>query len=229
MTTQNYKQQELHISHLRDDVRDDLQQIIQWFEYQDINLSMMKTISRDVGADYNLQHSGSQLVNETLAQLNYDYSVYTLQHYIQYVGQFLHRELQIVAMKLSRSTTGACIRLANHDIIFFNDTRHPLLQEHVIVHETAHLLLDHQMINIRLDDKTSMSNSDYRSLLSHLRSNEPIMTVRDAILNDIDLTQEAEAEAFAKRFLTQAKAYKNYQTLRERRDSRLFPPFSELS
>lgn len=225
MKSNSITSHEVRFEQLPASLQADAQRIIAWLKARGIGFDCAETVYRESMTDYTVDEDASQRVNDKLNELGYDYSAYSMEHYIAHVEDFLGRRLELVGMEFTRSTTGACVRTAERDVVFYNDTRHKMLQEHVIIHETAHLLLNHQMMKVSLDNEHSNTSDVYRSLLSRFRSPEPMLTVRDSLLYEVNMQQEGEAEAFAKRFLAQAKAYRKHQYLTEQRNARLFPPF----
>lgn len=227
MKSNSITSHEIRFDELPASLKADAQRIITWLKTRGIGVDCAEAIYRESITDYTVDESASQRVNDKLDELGYDYSAYSMEHYIAHVEDFLGRRLELVGMDFTRSTTGACVRTVERDVVFYNDTRHKMLQEHVIIHETAHLLLNHQMMKVSLDNEQSNASDVYRSLLSRFRSTEPMLTVRDSLLYEVNMQQEGEAEAFAKRFLAQSRAHEKHKFLREERNARLFPPFSK--
>ncbi|MEL6408223.1 MAG: ImmA/IrrE family metallo-endopeptidase [Chloroflexota bacterium] len=225
METNHGKRPVLRIDDFPEELRRDTERVIAWLNENGVDVSIAEGAFREAGTCDDMDEDSSQRVNDMLAELDYDYSMYSMQDYIAHVENFLGRKMRVVGMELSRATTGYCLRQPHRNVVFYNNTRHPMLQEHVIIHETAHLLLDHELMVVDVSDGKTTTDDIFNNIAMRFRSTLPVISIRDPLLYQLNMRQEGEAETFAKRFLARAKAYRKQQYLTEQRNARLFPPF----
>lgn len=108
----------------------------------------------------------------------------------------------------------------------YNKNRHPLLQEHIIIHESAHLFLNHRLRKITLPTRVDESEGILKQSSVRFRSH---LIFRDLELDmdGVDYQQEEEAETFARLFMALVHQHKRHQDLVSTQNVNLFPPFSD--
>jgi hypothetical protein len=78
--------------------------------------------------------------------LGYDFARYTLEHFIDFLSEQRPRPLQVIHFPSQiREPLGMWCSTPHRDyvVIPFGEHIHPLLQEHIGLHEVAHILLGH--------------------------------------------------------------------------------------
>lgn len=83
-----------------------------------------------------------------LDNLGYDFRQFTMRNFIARVEQQTGRTIHFVAWGMPKKIFGAWIAGPDEDYIFFSERLPPLLQNHVQLHETAHILCGHTTITI---------------------------------------------------------------------------------
>ncbi|MEM9954337.1 MAG: hypothetical protein AAF846_22190 [Chloroflexota bacterium] len=202
----------------------DLQYVLKWLDANGNTVNSVSYLPRSVGGTTSTKND--QTIEEMLQELNFDYTRFTLKNYIDHVAAHIGRHLELVPFDLSVATTGMCVRTKNGDFIFFNENRHRLLQEHIVIHETAHLLFGHQMLRIKMTGELADLVGSDVDVVARLRTYDNISHILDEASKLVDSEQEREAEAFAREFLTQVQVNKRQEVLKDMRNSRLFPPFN---
>lgn len=218
MTHFNLKQ-----SHLSSDTKHDLQNIIQWLSAGDDHDDTVNVLYRST---QNMPHEAKDnRIPAMLEYLDFDYEHFTVERYIQHIEGCLQRIVEPVPFDLSPATSGACVRKADRDLIFFNQNRHTILQEHIILHESAHLLFNHTLLKINLEEFGDNVSQTFK-LGAHFRTYDVILAAAIAQYLPMNADQEAEAEAFARQFMSKIQNHKRRRDLSKTRNTRLFPPFN---
>ena len=123
-----------------------------------------------------------------VAALNYDFTDFTLDHFITQVEADRQRTLFIADYDFEPDLHGAWLPAVTADYLFVSRSAHPIHRNHIILHEIAHMLLNH-----RAHDLSAVLGAELSALLGlsdrwgHLRS------TRSA---EADPEQEQEAEQF---------------------------------
>jgi hypothetical protein len=78
-----------------------------------------------------------------LGRLDYDFSRFELVDFIHHVARLNRREIIINALPLSAGLTAAWVKAATADYIFYDGRIHRIYQTHLILHEIAHIVLNH--------------------------------------------------------------------------------------
>ena len=134
-------------------------------------------------------------LNEVLKRLKYDFDNFELGHFIQHIETIKQREIILNAVPLEPSLTAMWIRAETVDYIFCNERLHPAHQRHSILHELAHIILNHKTWVV--DDTLPaelIAFIESSSLQGRMRKNDPKLRTNH---------EEQEAEALA--FLIQKK------------------------
>lgn len=213
----------IDISRLSSQVRMDIRNIFEWVRN---NSQATDNHPLDVANTTLGNTATQQKVEDALLTLNYDYEAFSVKDYIEHVSETLGRSMRLVPFRLSRAMSGACVRRFNVDNIFFSENRHSLLQEHIIIHETAHLLLNHRLRKIRFSVADDKINHYAQQSQVRFRSQFLFRDLKEK-LDEIDKQQELEAEIFARMFMTYVKRYKRDRTLKRTQNINLLPPFAD--
>lgn len=84
-------------------------------------------------------------VHELFQQLGYDFTQFTLPHFIHWLEEREKVTFQLLAWDAEPGCSGSLWLdyEPNHHLIFYNQNVSPLHQAHIILHELAHYLLGH--------------------------------------------------------------------------------------
>lgn len=87
--------------------------------------------------------SSQQKVMEIIRNLRYDFANFNLKDFIRYISAQRGRRIYIRRLPLDPELFGAWLPTPSADYIFVNSTVHPIHQLHCVLHEMAHILLNH--------------------------------------------------------------------------------------
>ncbi|MCA9881431.1 MAG: ImmA/IrrE family metallo-endopeptidase [Anaerolineae bacterium] len=178
--------------------------------------------ARDISIGDRRKCGIEKYIEDAIDHLGYNPLEFAVEHYIQYLRSHLRRDIDLVPMEFSTSLSGAYLRKGSRDHIFYNSTKHPVIQKHTVVHESAHIILNHHGYSIRANAISEDLQYLLVELVGHLR-------VRDPRLDDLQETdtgtEELEAELFAQLFLTRVNEAKHSAFLKRTANINLFPPF----
>lgn len=155
-------------------------------------------------------------VQQVFQALPYDWSAFTLLHFINFVQQQRQRPLSVTPVP-HMAIPGICVRTLTDDYIFFDASDHPISQKHHILHEIGHFLLDHlQTIH---QAKIDQDLPDIAIYLSKFRAYY--------FKSGADAEEEYEAEYFAYLVENQLAQVRRLQELTQRHESDDWhiPPF----
>lgn len=76
--------------------------------------------------------------------LDYDYSQFSLPDFTDHVAGFVRQEIITVPWKLELDLFGLWINTSTTHYIFYNNQHYITLQLHTILHEFAHIVLEHK-------------------------------------------------------------------------------------
>ena len=139
-----------------------------------------------------------------LAELDYDWSEFTLTSFINWLTNSLGQPIILVPCCLPPNICGAyVISPSGHNLILFDKNLPPLLRLHTILHEIAHLLCGHQ--TARLDHRQMQILASINSQ-SDLVLSESVINRNPSCKTD---RQEQEAEALALLIQSQVQLAKN--------------------
>jgi hypothetical protein len=158
----------------------------------------------------------TQRVQVALEQLHYNWHNFSIQNFAAHISQLRQRPLQLIGIALN-DLSGICISTADGDYVFYDHQRHPTLQLHTILHEIAHLVLNHTTSSLHGTD-------EFSGILLHINARAQRQ------LHQPDLRREEdEAEYFA--FLAQRTiAIVQRQALAQQTDAAAdshIPPFTD--
>lgn len=82
-------------------------------------------------------------MNDIVDALAYDLVHFNLPDFVDALQHQRQRRIQVTGWSLSDDLFGVWITAVSADYIFYDQTRHPVHQTHVVLHLLAHLVLDH--------------------------------------------------------------------------------------
>lgn len=126
-------------------------------------------------------------IQMAMERLHYNWQDFSTEGYIQHLVVARRRPLHLIPVPVDDSS-GVCVSTESEDYIFYDDRRHPILQQHALFHETAHLVLNHLTGAVRLSGLSSLGD-----ILIYINTR--------SLLIPRDPEEEREAEYFA--FLAQ--------------------------
>lgn len=142
-----------------------------------------------------------------LADLDYDWSEFTLDDFMEWLTNSLGEPVILVPCYLPSDICGAYIISPSGHLILFDQNLPPLLRLHTILHEIAHLLCGHQTASLSHDEIENldwvMANSDIFVPKLAMTRNPSSKTNR----------QEQEAEALALLIQSEVQKAKNFHQL----------------
>ena len=77
-------------------------------------------------------------------RLEYDFQLFELDDFIDHVARYQRREIVLKAFPLELTLSAAWVRGDEVDYIVYNDRLHVVQQRHNILHEIAHIVLNHR-------------------------------------------------------------------------------------
>lgn len=126
-------------------------------------------------------------LDKVLDRLNYDFQSFELTHFIQHVAIYRQRRIFVNPLPLELELSAAWVQTQKADYIFYNERAHPVQQTHSILHEVAHMLLEHP--SFALDSILPPE------LLNQMRNEPAHGRCRrfETVLHDSTIEREAEA------------------------------------
>jgi hypothetical protein len=86
---------------------------------------------------------GWNAVQVALTRLDYDFRDFSMEHFVRHVESYRRREIILNRLPLDLRLSALWIRADTADYIFYNQNIHLVLQTHSILHEIAHIVLNH--------------------------------------------------------------------------------------
>ena len=129
-----------------------------------------------------------EAVSAVIEQINYDFNRFELNHFLDHIQQLRKRKLILKSATLQHEIAAIWVYTDTTDYIFFKSSDHVIHQTHNILHEIAHMMLDHT--RIPLEDMFPSELFDV--LFSGQITGRPRRITREPS-NDIE---EFEAEEF---------------------------------
>ena len=127
-------------------------------------------------------------VSAVIEQLNYDFSRFELNHFLDHIQRLRKRELILMPAVLKHEIVAIWVYSDKADYIFFKESDHVIHQTHNILHEIAHMMLDHT--RIPLEDV--LTPELFNQLFSGPITGRPRRITREPSNN----IEELEAEEF---------------------------------
>lgn len=146
-------------------------------------------------------------IRKILDDLAYDFSKFEVEDFVQHVERYQQREIIVNGVAIEREISAMLLRGETVDYIFYNLNLHPVQQTHSLLHEIAHIVLQHPYR--RLEEFLSpemLAKEQTRTAIGHLR-------VANAQLRQS--TEEQEAEAFVMLIQEQLVIVRRLQKLME--------------
>lgn len=78
------------------------------------------------------------------SRLDYDYSIFTLDHFTDHVAGFVRKEILLIPCKLENTLSGIWVYGETAHYVLYNNQLHIIMQVHTILHEIAHIVLKHK-------------------------------------------------------------------------------------
>ncbi len=114
--------------------------------------------------------------------------MFELSHFIRHIEQLKRREIILVPLPLELGLYAVWIPAETAHYVFYNEIAHPVHQTHSILHELAHIILNHSRKSInKLLPQALLTQIQPAPLYGRLREADP------RLLKD---REEQEAEAF---------------------------------
>lgn len=89
-------------------------------------------------------------VQDVLDALAYNFSQFKLHHFVDHIAQIHNRRIFVVPFPFTSTIFGVWVHATIGDYILCNNTLQPIHQTHIVLHEIAHILLEHR--RQRIDD-----------------------------------------------------------------------------
>lgn len=156
-------------------------------------------------------------IRSILDQLNYEWSQFTIEHFVAHVAAARQRPIVVSGVAL-HEVTGMCVSLPTRDYIFYDTRRHRAVQVHITLHELSHLILGH----VSQVEYTSRLG-DLQSILLHINTRIPVLQTNQHLWEE-----ELEAEHLAHLIQQSVRTAKRLDALtRTDQASDVFiPPFT---
>ena len=84
-----------------------------------------------------------------IERLHYDFTAFDIQNFLQHLQQQRQRPIQVVDFPFTAEIYGLWVPAPTTDYIFVNAHLLPAHRVHTLLHEIAHLLLNHRGVDIR--------------------------------------------------------------------------------
>jgi hypothetical protein len=88
------------------------------------------------------------VIIEIIQDINYDFKHFGMIDFLQHVSRYRRKDIIVGVMDCDESLFGVWFLQETADYICINKTLHPTHKIHVILHEIAHILLDHPRVPI---------------------------------------------------------------------------------
>ena len=137
----------------------------------------------------------SRHIQSVLDGLQYDFDAFALDHFVQYLEVRRGRSVIRVPYDFKPGLTGLWIPAETADYIFYTQFTHPIHQVHIILHEIAHMLLEHpckridqilpaELVNtLRISDKVlSRSSKQVSGDVEELEAESFVYLVQERIV-----------------------------------------------
>jgi hypothetical protein len=145
-------------------------------------------------------------INSIFTSLDYDYTIFTLPDFTDHAAGFVRKEILLIPYALEKTLSGIWVHEQTAHYVFYNNQLHIILQIHTILHEIAHIVLEHKPkpVDHYLND----------DILNEYNITHPVGRARINPSGNASDDQELEAEEFV--FLIQ------HQLMLLNRSSELF-------
>ena len=115
-------------------------------------------------------NTNKEKVRTALAQIDYDFSLFTLTGFANWLEQQRGRPLHFLAWSMPASTSGAWVKGDTEDHIFYPDDAAIMHQAHVQFHEISHIILGHPPVEANQEFllQHEISDVDFVQILNSL-------------------------------------------------------------
>ena len=127
-------------------------------------------------------------VSTVIEQINYDFDHFELDHFLDHIQQLRKRKLVLRPATLKHEIAAIWVYTDKTDYIFFKSSDHVIHQTHNILHEIAHMMLDHTRIPL----ENVLTPELFNELFSGQITGRPRRITREPSNN----IEELEAEKF---------------------------------
>lgn len=128
-------------------------------------------------------------VANALHNLGYDFNHFVLMDFVEYVAAQRGKKISVMDVPLSDDTFGAWITTEDVDYILVSETTHAVHRAHNILHEMAHMVLEHPPLILN-----GVLPHEVRRIMQQDMLNGHARCVRSNRI--YDLPEEREAEEF---------------------------------
>lgn len=87
-------------------------------------------------------------LQQRIDALGYDFESFTLDHFVAWIADQRRRPVHVYEVDFAGDLFGFWCPIATADYIFIKQQLHPTHRIHVILHELAHIVLDHQGVDL---------------------------------------------------------------------------------
>lgn len=163
-------------------------------------------------AQVNLHSVSNERLQTLLLQIEqeYDFRMFSLPSFAQWVASKRRREIQRIGWHLPASISGVWLATKETDFVFY-ETRTPALHQlHIQLHELAHILCNHQTVDLDLEmgmGREAVLQYLMGAFVTKSRQAPPIEQVM--LRSAHDNTDEQEAELLSA-FIQQRIAHKRF-------------------
>jgi len=88
---------------------------------------------------------GEARVRRVIAGLHYDFSRFTIPHFIAHLETLRQREIILNGVAFDGRLHGLWVGAETADYVFFDSRTHPVHRVHHILHEVGHMVLGHRL------------------------------------------------------------------------------------
>lgn len=181
-----------------------------------MHFAQIAQVMTRIKAAFYAQHTLHFVSNERLQTLllqieqEYDFRMFSLPSFAQWVASKRRREIQRIGWHLPASISGVWLATKETDFVFY-ETRTPALhQMHIQLHELAHILCNHQTVELDLEmgmGREVVLQYLMGAFVTKSRQAPPIEQVMMRSVHDNKEEQEAE---LLSAFIQQRIAHKRF-------------------
>jgi hypothetical protein len=95
------------------------------------------------------EFNSNDFVKQTFETIAYDFEQFSLDDFVVHIQEIRGRNILLIPYPFAPEITGLWIPRKSIDFIFYKSNTHMIYQTHIILHELAHMLLDHPLKPIR--------------------------------------------------------------------------------
>ncbi|MEM9954997.1 MAG: ImmA/IrrE family metallo-endopeptidase, partial [Chloroflexota bacterium] len=138
----------IHISH---NIKQDLLNVFDWLDERgDLTIKIDYKARQITGSMPNTESKNHKDlesdINKFLDALAYDFEQFEITDFATNVAKHIQFNIELLPFDFTKATSGLCVKINDKYLIFFNCNRTKVLQDHIIVHELGHIVLQHKLI-----------------------------------------------------------------------------------